>query len=102
MMATTRGGPTGKTPHEEALARPQSKALAIRAKCWDCEGGDADPGWKQRVRGCVVTGCPLWHVRPYRGRGSGRSGPETARKGQFRGHRIDSGEAAEPSAPRAG
>ena len=94
MMATTAGGPTVKTPHEEALA--------IRAKCWDCEGGDADPGWKRRVRDCVVSGCSLWHVRPCRGRGSGRSGAEMATKGQFGGHEIDSGGAAEPAAGRLG
>lgn len=101
MMATTPDGPTGKTPHEEALARPQSRVLAIRAKCWDCEGGDADPGWKQRVRDCVVPGCPLWHVRPYRGRGSGRSGAGMALPGRFGGHGIDSGEIAEESAGRS-
>jgi len=102
MMATRPDGSTGKTPHEVALARPQSKAAAVRAKCWDCEGGDADPGWKQRVRDCVVAGCPLWHVRPYRGRGSGRSGAEMALPGRFGGHGIDSEGAAAPSAWRAG
>lgn len=55
-----------RTPYEEALAKPKSRALAIRAKCWDCEGGDGDPGWQKRVRTCVVEKCPLWHVRPYR------------------------------------
>ena len=55
----------GLNPHDEAVAKPTSRALAIRAKCWDCEGRDG--GWRQRVRACGVTGCPLWHVRPYQG-----------------------------------
>jgi hypothetical protein len=58
-----------RDPHEEALARPTSRALAIRAKCWDCEGRDR--GWRQRVQACDVVACPLWHVRPYQGVGSG-------------------------------
>ena len=50
-------------PLEKALANPGSKTLAIRAKCWDCEGQEA--GWQRRVRACVVPGCGLYHVRPY-------------------------------------
>ena len=56
-------------PYERALKNPTSHVAAIRAKCWDCEGRGADPGWQQRVRDCVVQDCPLRHVRPYRGRG---------------------------------
>lgn len=52
-------------PYEQALRQPRSRKLAIRAKCWDCEGQGADPGWQQRIRTCVVEDCPLWHVRPY-------------------------------------
>lgn len=54
------------TPHEQALANPTSKAKAIRAKCWDCQGRGADPAWQRHVRECTVQLCPLWHVRPYR------------------------------------
>jgi hypothetical protein len=59
-------------PHQQALGFPTSLKLAIRAKCWDCEGGDADAGWQDRVRNCVVERCPLWHVRPYRTKGAAR------------------------------
>ena len=58
-------------PYERALKNPNSRALAIRAKCWDCEGRGADPGWQQRVRTCVVEDCPLYHVRPYQPERSG-------------------------------
>lgn len=54
-----------RTPAEVARENPKSKALAIWAKCWDCEGAGADPGWQRRVHSCVVTACPLWPVRPY-------------------------------------
>ena len=50
-------------PLEKALASPGRHTLAIRAKCWDCEG--REPGWQRRVRTCVVKDCPLYHVRPY-------------------------------------
>ena len=38
--------------YEQALLRPTSRALAIRAKCWDCEGQNADPGSQRCVRTC--------------------------------------------------
>lgn len=50
-------------PLEKAAANPKSKALAIKAKCYDCVGRDADPGWRDRVRGCQIMICPLWNVR---------------------------------------
>jgi hypothetical protein len=69
-MATKKRG-KGLDPYQRAVQQPRSLALAIRAKCWDCEGQGADPGWQRRVRTCIVTDCPLWHVRPYR-KGIGR------------------------------
>lgn len=51
------------------LARnPKSFRLAINAKCADCEGCTADriePGFRQRIRTCTITKCPLWPLRPY-------------------------------------
>lgn len=52
-------------PVAKAKANPKSRRLAIAAKCWDCQGGDADPGVIRRIRECGVTRCPLHHVRPY-------------------------------------
>jgi hypothetical protein len=79
MVNARKAGRRRPTPHQEALARPKSRVLAIRAKCWDCEGQDGDPGWQRRVRTCMVTDCPLWHVRPYQDSSdvSGEIVPET-------------------------
>ena len=52
-----------QNPLEKAQASPKSKALAIKAKCYDCVGRDYDPGWHRRVRECPVTDCALWPVR---------------------------------------
>jgi hypothetical protein len=52
-------------PLERARRNPQSRALAIAAKCWDCMGGDADPGIRARIRQCPITRCPLHAFRPY-------------------------------------
>lgn len=62
-----RISPTGHmTTPAEALARnPRSLRLAINAKCWDCQGGDADPAPRKRIGTCGCTTCPLHAVRPY-------------------------------------
>lgn len=60
-------------PIEKAADNPKSLRLAVNAFCWDCVGGDADPGPKQRVRDCAVQGCPLWSHRPWQ-KIKGRSG----------------------------
>lgn len=52
-------------PIERAKRNPQSRALAINAKCWDCQGGDADPGIRARIRACPITRCALHAFRPY-------------------------------------
>jgi hypothetical protein len=91
-------------PLDEALARPKSRVLAIRAKCWDCEGRGADPGWQRRVRECVVESCPLWHLRPYQVSES-RTEEIVLKTGEKRGsaeHRIDSGEGVETYPVAAG
>jgi hypothetical protein len=52
-------------PIEKARANPNSLKLAIRAHCWECNGRDADPHVKLRVRDCTIKDCPLWPHRPW-------------------------------------
>jgi hypothetical protein len=60
-----------KNPLEKAAAKPTSLRLAITAKCYDCVGQDADPGWHGRIRDCLCPKCPLHPVRPYQQRAQG-------------------------------
>lgn len=53
-------------PIAKAKSKPTSLKFAIRAMCYDCEGRDADRGWRKRVRECSIDECPLHHVRPYK------------------------------------
>ena len=57
-------------PLEKAAANPRSLRLAINAKCFDCEGGNADPAVQRRIGTCEIRTCPLWTVRPYQQRGA--------------------------------
>lgn len=50
-------------PMEKSEANPKSMKYAIRAKCFDCNCGEA---WVNRTRFCTIFGCPLWKVRPFR------------------------------------
>lgn len=59
-VATTRLDPV-----ERAKLHPKSRTLAINAKCWDCQGGDADPLPRRRIGQCECVDCPLHPVRPY-------------------------------------
>lgn len=52
-------------PLEKARRNPTSLRLAINAKCFDCEGGNADPNVQRRIGTCSITTCPLHPVRPY-------------------------------------
>lgn len=52
-------------PIEKAQADPKSKTKAIAGKCWDCQGGDADPGPRWRIGNCNIPHCSLYPVRPY-------------------------------------
>ena len=52
-------------PVEKSNQSPNSLRLAVTAKCWYCNGGNADPEPKKRIRECTVYGCPLHKVRPY-------------------------------------
>ncbi|WP_299316261.1 hypothetical protein [uncultured Halomonas sp.] len=60
-------------PVQKAHRNPKSLRLAINGKCWDCVGGAADPGPRQRIRDCPCTDCTLYAVRPFQGV-KGRSG----------------------------
>jgi hypothetical protein len=54
------------TPLERAKKNPKSTRAAINAKCWECEGGDADPYVNWRVGNCTCKDtCGLHAVRPY-------------------------------------
>ena len=49
-----------RSPEERAKANPQSRQLAIEAKCWDCCAFN-----KTEVSLCEITDCSLWHFRPW-------------------------------------
>lgn len=53
------------SPIEKARANPKSLRLAINGKCFDCQGGDGDPGVRDRIRACSIASCCLHSVRPY-------------------------------------
>lgn len=54
------------TPIERLERSPTSLRRAVTAKCWDCQGGDADPAVRWRIGNCEVgKACPLYDVRPY-------------------------------------
>jgi len=57
-------------PLQRAATNPRSLRLAINAKCFDCEGGNADPSVQRRIGACEIRACPLWTVRPYQQRGA--------------------------------
>jgi hypothetical protein len=52
-------------PLEKAKQKPKSLRFAINAKCYECEGEDYDPGWRSRIKHCIIPDCPLHPVRPY-------------------------------------
>jgi hypothetical protein len=54
------------TPRERLDAMPQSRQRAIVAMCWRCMG--EAPGWRNEVRSCTDTECPLHGFRPGRTR----------------------------------
>ena len=93
-------------PYQRALRNPKSLMLAIRAKCWHCEGAGADSGWQRRIRTCAVRDCPLWHVRPYQ-EGAAQSGGDDpvsniAPGACFRGDRPDPLGTYHPHGDRSG
>lgn len=54
-----------QSPADKLAENPSSLRLAINAKCWDCEGRDADPAVNWRIGNCVIPKCPLYAVRPF-------------------------------------
>ena len=55
------------TPMEAHQADPLSKAKAIKAKCYECMGGDCEGvNWRREIKLCSATECPLFPVRPYK------------------------------------
>jgi hypothetical protein len=53
------------TPIQKARANPNSLRKAITAFCFECVGGDGEPGARNHVRDCTAKGCPLFRVRPW-------------------------------------
>ena len=62
---------------ERARSHPTSKRYAIHARCGQCEAGDDDGGWRNRVRACAASACSLHPVRPYQD-DAAAEGPTTA------------------------
>ncbi len=57
------------SPTQRALAAPKSLRKAVTAFCFECVGGDGEPGARNQVRNCTAHRCPLFGVRPWqRGR----------------------------------
>lgn len=50
------------SPVERAKANPNSKALAIRAMCYSCVGGERAV---DSIRNCTTDFCALYPHRPY-------------------------------------
>lgn len=57
---------SGINPILKSKLNPKSKVMAIAAKCCDCVGTSANPGWMTEIRQCPVTECPLYQFRPYK------------------------------------
>lgn len=60
-----------------AELRGQQLGKVVQTICFECVGGDDDPGPKLRVRDCRCMDCPLHPVRPWQ-RLKGRSGGGSA------------------------
>lgn len=69
-----------RADYKAAIADLKGKSLKreVESICFECVGGDSDPGPKLRVRDCRCRDCPLHPVRPWqsiRGRAA-RSGDQ--------------------------
>jgi len=53
------------TPTEKSERNPKSRKFAIDAKCYECQGFNADPAVKWRIGNCESDDCALYSVRPY-------------------------------------
>lgn len=52
-------------PLEKARAEPKSMRKAITAFCYECMGGDGEPGARGFVRDCTAPQCALYPLRPW-------------------------------------
>lgn len=52
-------------PLKRAKLNPKSLRAAVDAKCWECQGCDADPAPRWRIGNCEIPNCPLYSIRPY-------------------------------------
>ena len=52
-------------PIEKARRKPTSRALAIRAECYDCVGARRNANTNRLIQECSVPECGLHHIRPY-------------------------------------
>jgi len=59
------------SPYAKALANPKSLRKCITGFCYECMGGDGEPGARNHVKNCTAPKCPLWHVRPWQERQNG-------------------------------
>lgn len=56
-------------PLQKSAKNPDSRALALKAKCFECVGGtlDASPdNWRNEIRHCSSKTCPLMPWRSYK------------------------------------
>ncbi len=58
-----------KNPIQSYKLKPNSRKLAINAKCFECCGGnnsDDNKGVKAEIKHCSITDCTLYNFRPYK------------------------------------
>lgn len=53
------------TPVEKAKLNPKSLRLGINAKCYQCQGENADSSVQWRIGNCEISDCGIWPIRPY-------------------------------------
>lgn len=54
-----------KNPLEKCQEDPKSMRKAVNAKCYDCIFDNKAGGtWREQVRNCEQSICPLYQVRP--------------------------------------
>lgn len=62
------------SPVNKALADPKSLRKAVTAFCYECVGGDGEPGARIHVRNCTAPKCPLFQNRPWQKSNSALAG----------------------------
>ena len=56
---------TKKNPIEKWEENKTSLRACINANCFECVGGEHDPGGRGRIRDCQIMNCKFHRVRPY-------------------------------------